>query len=74
VARVSPLLLLLAAYHCGLDVGRYISLERSEFGIAGLERRCPGVSRDMIRHLLCDLKSAGRVERLGRVPGGQMEE
>jgi Fic family protein len=26
--RVSRLLLLLAAYHCGLEVGRYISLER----------------------------------------------
>ncbi|MCX6917153.1 MAG: Fic family protein [Verrucomicrobia bacterium] len=139
--RVSRLLLL-ACYHCGLEVGRYISLERiieenkeryyevleqssqrwhegkhdpwpamnfllfslthaakefeqrvgqmktprgaktelvehaieavgGEFGIADLERRCPGVSRDMIRHLLRDLKAAGRVECLGRGPGAK---
>lgn len=42
-----------------------------EFGIADLERRCPGVSRDMIRHLLRDLKAAGRVECLGRGPGAK---
>ena len=42
-----------------------------EFGIADLERRCPGVSRNMIRHLLRDLKAAGRVECLGRGPGAK---
>jgi hypothetical protein len=42
-----------------------------EFGLADLERLCPGVSRDMIRLLLRDLKAAGRVECLGRGPGAK---
>jgi Fic family protein len=140
--RVSRLLFLLAGYHCGLEVGRYISLERiieqnkeryyevleqssarwhdgkhdpwptlnfllyiltqackefeqrvgqiksprgektalveqaieqaaDEFGITDLECACPGVSRDMIRHLLRDLKAEGRIECLGRGPGAK---
>jgi len=140
--RASRLLFLLACYHCGLEVGRYISLERlieqnkeryyevleqssqgwhegkhdpwptinfllytlrqaskefetrvdqiksprgaktelvehaiesidGEFGITDLERLCPGVSRDMIRRLLRDLKATGRVVCLGRGPGAK---
>jgi Fic family protein len=140
--RVSRLLFLLGCYHCGLEVGRYVSLERivednkeryyevleqsskrwhqgkhnawptlnfllfiltqackefeqrvgqiksprgaktelvehaiestvGEFGITDLERACPGVSRDMIRLLLRDLKAAGRIECLGRGPGAK---
>ena len=140
--RASRLLFLLACYHCGLEVGRYISLERlieqnkeryyevleqssqgwhqgkhdpwptinfllytlvqackefeqrvgqvksprgaktelvehaieaiaGEFGITDLERLCPGVSRDMLRRLLRDLKAAGRIECLGRGPGAK---
>jgi Fic family protein len=42
-----------------------------EFGITDLERACPGVSRDMIRLRLRDLKAAGRVECLGRGPGAK---
>lgn len=42
-----------------------------EFGITDLERACPGVSRDMIRLLLRDLKAAGRLECLGRGPGAK---
>jgi len=140
--RVSRLLFLLACYHCGLEVGRYISLERiieenkeryyevleqssqrwhegkhdpwptinfllfiltlackefeqrlgqlksprgaktemvehaietiaGEFGVSDLERLCPAVSRDMIRRLLRDFKTAGRVECIGRGPGAK---
>ena len=140
--RTSRLLFLLACYHCGIEAGRYISLERiiednkeryyevleqssqrwhegkhdpwpamnfllyilarackefeervgrmtsprgaktemvehaietisGEFGITDLERLCPGVSRDMIRLLLRDLKAAGRIECLGRGPGAK---
>jgi hypothetical protein len=140
--RVSRLLFLLTCYHCGIEAGRYISLERiiednkeryyevleqsskrwhdgkhdpwptmnfllfiltqackefeqrvgqlksprgaktelvelaveattGEFGITDLERACPGVSRDMIRLLLRGLKSAGRIECLGRGPGAK---
>ena len=140
--RASRLLFLLACYHCGIEAGRYISLERiiednkeryyevlehssqrwhegkhdpwpamnfllyiltrackefeervgrmtsprgaktemvehaietisGEFGITDLERLCPGVSRDMIRLLLRDLKAAGRIECLGRGPGAK---
>jgi len=140
--RVSRLLFLLASYHCGIEAGRYISLERiiednkeryyevleqssqrwhegkhdpwpavnfllytltrackefeervgrmasprgaktemvehaietisGLFGITDVERLCPGVSRDMIRLLLRELKAAGRIECLGRGPGAK---
>ncbi|HEU4889650.1 MAG TPA: Fic family protein, partial [Thermoanaerobaculia bacterium] len=36
------------------------------FSIAELQRECPGVSIDMIRHVLNDLRKQGRVECLGR--------
>jgi len=48
-----------------------IEAATGEFGIADLERACPGVSRDMIRLLLRELKSAGRIECLGRGPGAK---
>lgn len=37
--------------------------------VADLERACPGVSRDTVRHVLRELKRAGKVEALGRGPG-----
>lgn len=42
-----------------------------EFGITDLEHLCPGVSRDMIRLVLRDLKAGGCVECLGRGPGAK---
>jgi hypothetical protein len=42
-----------------------------EFGITDLGRACPGVSRDLIRLRLRDLKAAGRIECLGRGPGAK---
>ena len=140
--RASRLLFLLACYHCGIEAGRYISLERiiednkeryyevlehssqrwhegkhdpwpamnfllyiltrackefeervglmtsprgaktemvehaietvsGLFGITDVERLCPGVSRDMIRLVLRELKTAGRIECLGRGPGAK---
>jgi Fic family protein len=39
------------------------------FTVAELERVCPGVSRDMVRKVLRQLKQAGKVESLGRGPG-----
>lgn len=140
--RVSRLLLLLTCYHVGIDVGRYVSLERliednkeryyetlqisskgwheskhdpwpyigfllfiikkaydeleeragriaaprgektelveqavqsflTDFSVADVERLCPSVSRDMIRHLLRKLKDRGLVECVGRGPGAK---
>ncbi|MGZ5446148.1 MAG: Fic family protein [Thermoanaerobaculia bacterium] len=137
--RVSRLLLLLQCYHAGLEVGRYVSIERiiernkdryyetleessrgwhegtqdpwpyinyvlyvlkeayreletrvgatgaprgektetviaavertmEPFSIAELLRECPGVSVDLLRHVLNGLKAKGRVECLGRGP------
>lgn len=40
-----------------------------EFTFSDLEKTCPGVSRDMIRIVLRDLKQARKVEPLGRGPG-----
>ena len=39
------------------------------FTVADLERACPGVSRDLVRKVLRQLKQAGKVESLGRGPG-----
>lgn len=39
------------------------------FTLAQLESRCPGVSRDMVRRVLRDLKARGRLVYLGRGPG-----
>ncbi|OGA53553.1 MAG: cell filamentation protein Fic [Betaproteobacteria bacterium RIFCSPLOWO2_12_FULL_62_58] len=41
------------------------------FTLAEVERACPGVSRDMVRRVLRGLKSAGKVECIGRGPGAQ---
>jgi Fic family protein len=38
----------------------------SDFSLAQLHQQCPGVSVDMIRHVLNDLRSEGKVECLGR--------
>jgi Fic family protein len=46
-----------------------INAMQGEFSLAGLERVCPNVSRDMIRRVLRQLQKAGRVECLGRGPG-----
>jgi Fic family protein len=134
--RVSRLLFLLGCYHCGLEVGRYVSLERivednkeryyevleqssqrwhegkhdawptmnfllfiltqackdferrlgqaksvrgektalvldairrqaGEFSIGDLQKECPGVSLDMIRHLLDQQRKAKKIKCLG---------
>ena len=39
------------------------------FTVNDLENACPGVSRDMVRRVLRQLKEAGKVEPLGRGPG-----
>lgn len=36
------------------------------FGIADIEAECPGVSRDMVRHVLRQMRSRGEVEIQGR--------
>ena len=41
------------------------------FTIGLLERQCPGVSRDMIRFVLRDLKAKGLVAATGRGPGAR---
>jgi Fic family protein len=135
--RVSRLLLLLQCYHAGIEVGRYVSIERiieqnkdryyetleessqgwhedrndpwpyvnyvlyvlkeayrefetrvgtvggrrgekrevvlsairragREFSVADLQTECPGVSIDMIRHVLKELRDRDEVECLGR--------
>jgi Fic family protein len=42
-----------------------------EFTLADLERACPGVSRELARRVLRDLRQAGQVECLGRGPGAR---
>jgi len=39
--------------------------------ITDLERACPGISRDMVRRVLRDMKKADQVECLGRGPGAR---
>lgn len=42
-----------------------------EFSVADLQRECPGVSLDMIRHVLKDLRRNGLVECTGRGRGAR---
>lgn len=46
-----------------------IAAMKGEFSVTDLERACPGVSLDMIRHVLKSLRADGAVECLGRGPG-----
>lgn len=39
------------------------------FALADVERACPGVSRDLVRRVLRELKASGQIEPLGRGPG-----
>ncbi|MBN2372091.1 MAG: Fic family protein [Vicinamibacteria bacterium] len=43
----------------------------ADFTLGEIERQCPGVSRDMIRRVLRDLKNAGRLHCRGRGPGAR---
>ena len=40
-----------------------------EFTVADIEKKCPAVSRDMIRTVLKSMQKAGMVECIGRGPG-----
>ena len=40
-----------------------------DFSLADLERKCPGVSRDMVRRVLRDLRLKGQIACHGRGPG-----
>ena len=42
-----------------------------DFSLVDLERKCPGVSRDMVRRVLRDLRSKGLVACHGRGPGAR---
>src|SRR2546423_7509640 len=46
-----------------------IESQKEPFTISDLERACPGVSRDMVRRVLRQLKQAGCVESIVRGPG-----
>ena len=50
-------------------IAQAIAAFPGEFTLADLERACPGVSRDMVRKVLHDLRKAKKVECLGRGPG-----
>ncbi len=50
-------------------IERTIQAMPGEFTIADLQQACPGVSLDMIRHVLKNLRSAGVVECLARGRG-----
>lgn len=50
-----------------------IKKQKTPFTIAGIQKECPGVSIDMIRHLLKQLKTSGKVKCLGRGKYAQWE-
>lgn len=43
----------------------------SEFSVAQLELRCPGVSRDRVRRVLREQQAAGKIECQGRGPAAK---
>jgi len=50
-----------------------VSRKRGPFAISELEDDCPGVSRDMIRHVLRQLRDDGKVEVHGRGRGARWQ-
>jgi len=52
-------------------IRRAVLAQQQPFSIAGLERLCPGISRDMIRNVLRNMRDHGDVECVGRGPGAQ---
>lgn len=50
-----------------------VARRRQPFAISELELDCPGVSRDMIRHVLRRLRSEGKVEVSGRGRGARWQ-
>jgi Fic family protein len=52
-------------------IRRAVAGKTQPFRIADLQRDCPGVSTDMIRHVLKDLRAEGQVECLGRGKSAQ---
>ena len=50
-----------------------IGKQISAFTVADIQKQCPGVSIDMIRYLLKQLKSEGKVKCLGRGKYAQWE-
>jgi len=52
-------------------IGAAIKSFQGEFTLADLERACPGVSHDMARKVLRNLRQTGDVECLGRGPGAR---
>jgi Fic family protein len=52
------------------------AIERADgrFTVSGIQAECPGVSVDMIRKVLKDLRSKGLVECLGRGQNAQWEK
>jgi hypothetical protein len=45
-----------------------------DFTLTDLERACPGVSRDMVRRVLVDLRRSGKVTCLGRRSRSRLAE
>jgi Fic family protein len=50
-------------------IERLATRTNAEFTLSELEQTCPGVSRDMVRHVLREQQAAGAVECRGRGPG-----
>ncbi|MDR1709445.1 MAG: Fic family protein [Candidatus Accumulibacter sp.] len=50
------------------EIGRLLARPGGAFRIAELERQCPGVSRDMVRHVLREQREAGAIACAGRGP------
>ena len=48
-----------------------IESKSGDFTLLELEQECPGVSRDMVRRILRNLRIAGKVECLGKGPGAR---
>lgn len=48
-----------------------ILAQAGRFSLTSLEQECPGVSRDLIRKILRDLRAAGAIESIGRGPGAE---
>jgi Fic family protein len=55
-------------------VERAIDTFQAPFSLRDVERTCPGVSRDMIRKVLKDLRQEGSLRSIGRGPGARWQK
>ena len=57
--------------HLGSPIEQAVRRRVKPFAISAIEAECPGVSRDMVRHVLRRMRATGEIANRGRGRGAQ---